>query len=211
MIPTELQLILEEIVSYRALHGRWLNTLSFLEYIGTRKILKSLPADILDEILLSHISEEAFHSLFFKKLARKVTQNNYSFREEELLLPEKCEDYFQNLDKKAESLSGGNKVLNYLYTTWIVETRAVNVYSLYNQILQAKRFPFTLNPILKDEEKHLKQVKNLIEKMDSRYEAHFQELMAFERKEFTSLLKDLKINVLQNKEGAIVSPLMPGG
>ena len=200
MVHTELRLVLKEITSCRRLHGRWLNTLSFLEYIGTRKILKSLPADILDETLLSHIAEEAFHSLFFKKLVRKVTLHNYSFGEEELLAPEECEGYFQNLDRKAEALSNGDKILNYLYTTWIVETRAVTVYSLYNQILREKQFSFTLNPILKDEEKHLNQVKNLIQKKDSRHEIHFQELRAFEEQEFGSLLVDLKKNVLHGGE-----------
>ena len=209
MISTELQLVLEEVTSCQRLHGRWLNTLSFLEYIGARKILKSLPADILDETLLSHIAEEAFHSLFFKKLARKVTQNNYSFREEELLLPEKCEDYFQKLDKKAESLSSGNKILNYLYTTWIVETRAVTVYSLYNRILQTKQFPFTLNSILKDEEKHLKQVKDLIEQIDNQHKIHFQDLIAFEKKEFMSLLKDLKESVISTEVFSSPSKSLP--
>lgn len=188
----ELRLILENIVSSRKIHGRWLNTLSFLEYIGTRKILKSLPAETLDETLLSHIAEEAFHSLFFKKLARKLTANNYSFKEEEMLAPEECENYFQQLDGKAELISSGNPVLNYLYTTWIVETRAVKVYSLYSQILREKQFTFTLNPILKDEEKHLTQVKNFIQQRDSRHEIHFQELVEFEEGEFTALLEHLK-------------------
>ncbi|MCY4512689.1 MAG: hypothetical protein OXB86_03265 [Bdellovibrionales bacterium] len=196
----ELRLILENIVSSRKIHGRWLNTLSFLEYIGTRKILKSLPANILDETLLSHVAEEAFHSLFFKKLARKLTVNNYSFKEEEMLAPEECENYFQQLDKKAELISNEKPDLNYLYTTWIVETRAVSVYSLYNKILKEKQFSFTLNPILKDEEKHLAQVKNCIQQMDSRHEIHFQELMGFEEQEFSVLLEHLKKTVFQKTE-----------
>ena len=211
LMNTELRFVLEGITSCRGLHGRWLNTLSFLEYIGTRKILKSLPARILEETLLSHVTEEAFHSLFFKKLARKVTLHNCSFKKEELLAPKECEGYFQNLDRKAESLSNGDKILNYLYTTWIVETRAVKVYSLYNEILTEKQFSFTLNSILKDEEKHLNQVKNLIQERDSQYEIHFQELAAFEEREFGSLLGDLKKTVLYSKEKEIApSPEMGG-
>ena len=196
----ELQHILEKIISCQKLHGRWLNTLSFLEYIGTRKILKSLPADILDETLLSHIAEEAFHSLFFKKLARKLTANNYSFKEEEMLTPKECESYFQQLDQKAELISNGKPELNYLYTTWIVETRAVNVYSLYNKILKEKQFSFTLNPILKDEEKHLMQVKHFIQQMDSQHKIHFKELIGFEGGEFLTLLGHLKKAVFQKTE-----------
>ena len=200
---TELRVVLKEMTSCRELHGRWLNTLSFLEYIGTRKILKSLPAQILNETLLSHITEEALHSLFFKKLARKVTLGDCSFGKKELLAPDECENYFQNLDRKAETLSGRDKILNYLYTTWIVETRAVRVYSLYNQILREKRFSFTLNSILKDEEKHLNQVKNLIQERDNRHEIHFQELTAFEGREFGSLLGNLKKYVFHGRKAEI--------
>ena len=207
MINEKLPLILEMITSRRELHGRWLNTLSFLEYIGTRKILKSLPADILDETLLSHISEEAFHSLFFKRLARKITLKNYSFREEELLIPKESERYFQNLDKRSGEVSNANEMLSYFYTTWIVETRAVAVYSLYNRILKAKQFPFTLNPILKDEEKHLIQVKDSIEEMDPRHQSHFRELVEFEEEEFTRFLQYLEREVFQGKEEAIISYL----
>ena len=63
--------ILEKVTSEKALHSRWLNTLSYLEYIGTRKILKSLPAHIFGKVFLEHVNEEARHSLFFKNLAQK--------------------------------------------------------------------------------------------------------------------------------------------
>ena len=196
----QIELVLERIVSHRALHGRWLNTLSFMEYIGTRKILKSLPAEILNETLLRHIHEEASHSLFFKKLARKVSADSLRFREEEMLSPTKCNAYFQSLDRKSAELSRGNTLLNYLYTTWTVETRATAVYSLYNRILKNKKFSFSLNPVLKDEKSHLKQVKTSIEKIDTGFSPRFQELTAFEKKAFALLLQSLEREVFRETE-----------
>ena len=194
-VSNQLERALNGITKCQKTHGQWLNTLSFMEYIGARKILKALPASVLNETLLGHISEEAFHSLFFKKLARKVTGGDPRFKEEDMLAEEECEGYFQNIDKKSKEISKGDVLLNYLYTTWAVETRAVCVYSIYNRILKDGGFFFSLNSVLKDETGHLKQVENSIGERDENHKLHFQELMKFECREFSSLLCALEREV----------------
>ena len=57
--------ILELIVSDRFIHAKWLNALSHLEYIGTRKIIKSQLSENIDYETLKHIHEESRHALFF--------------------------------------------------------------------------------------------------------------------------------------------------
>ena len=193
------------------LHSLWLNTLSFLEYTGARKIAKALPQTAFNERLLEHFSEETQHSLYFKRLARKARDciateereslsapeisgtgktaakgggtgrkrqslpvaasakarletietasfgaenQNPGFKEEELLNGRAARAYFQALDNKAKALAEGNVFLNYLLTSCAVERRAVGVYSLYNRLLKAKRFPFCLDPVLQDEKRH---------------------------------------------------------
>ena len=209
----KLKLVLKRIVSRRTLHGRWLNTLSFMEYIGTRKILKSLPAEILNETLLCHIHEEASHSLFFKRLARKVegedrlpAEGGRCFRKEEMLTPAEGSIYFQSLDRKSAELSGGSALLNYLYTTWTLETRATAVYLLYNRILKNAGAPFSLNPVLKDEKKHLQQVKHSIEKIDADCRARFKELKEFEEKAFSRFLQNLEKETLKPESKSAEEP-----
>lgn len=188
--------ILEKIISDKKQHAYWLNTLSFLEYIGTRKILKSLPAKHFNVTLLEHINEEARHSLFFKKLAQKILKKNLSFHFDEMVCAKDAEAYFQKIDKKAKDFAQYNPLLNYLYTTYMIESRAVLVYSIYNKVLDRNNFPFSLNPVLKDEEKHLDFVVASIRQLDPFAEKHFEELKTCEYSEYFSLLISLEEKIL---------------
>lgn len=185
----EIQDFLEKIISCSKLHSLWLNTLSFLEYIGTRKMAKALPQEIFDETLLDHLSEEARHSLYFKKLANRVSSRNLCFQNDELLAGSEARAYFQKLDIKAKTLSGGQALLNYLFTTWLIEQRAVLVYTVYNQLLSQKRFPFSLNPLLKEEMGHLIHVKSSMKKLSFDCEKTMSTLKTFEEEEFKILMK----------------------
>ncbi|MGI9548498.1 MAG: hypothetical protein ACR2M7_00750 [Bdellovibrionales bacterium] len=184
--------ILEKIVSDKDLHGLWLNTLSFLEYIGTRKMLKALPASCLNETLLAHINEESRHSLFFKKLSHKVSGKQFCFAEHEMICSKEAETYFQQIDKEATSFSRSNPILNYLYTTYTVELRAILLYSIYSKILKRNEFPFTLNFVLKEEEQHLAAVMQSIKTLDPFAEQNFEELKEFEHRAYFSLLRKLE-------------------
>ena len=184
--------ILEKIVSDKELHGLWLNTLSFLEYIGTRKMLKALPASCLNETLLAHINEESRHSLFFKKLSHKVSGKQFFFAEHEMICSKEAENYFQQIDQEARSFSRSNPTLNYLYTTYTVELRAILLYSIYSKILKRNQLPFTLNFVLKEEEQHLAAVMQSIKTLDPFAEQNFEELKEFEHRAYFSLLRKIE-------------------
>jgi len=189
--------ILEYIVSDDNLHSRFLNTLSFLEYIGTRKMLKSLPASSLNASFLEHINEESRHSLFFKKLAKKISGKDVSFLDYEMLCRIPAEKYFQKMDQEAMTISRSNTILNYLYTTYIVESRATSVYSIYSKILRRNQFHFTLNSILKDEFKHLETVIGSIKKLDPFADHNFETLKEHEHLAYFSLLRSLENEIFK--------------
>ena len=180
--------ILEKIISDENLHSRWLNTLSYLEYIGTRKMLKSLPAHILSKAFLEHIHEEARHSLFFKNLAQKIAQKNLSFKNHELLVSQAGSDYFQQVDHYSVKFSFSNPIISYLYTTYTIEQRALLIYSVYNEILQRKGFSFTLQSVLNDEQAHLDFVFKKIQKIDPLWERNLEEIDDFEHQKYFSWL-----------------------
>ena len=187
--------ILEKATDDKNQHSRWLNTLSYLEYIGSRKILKCLPAHVLNKTLLEHINEEVRHSLFFKKLAQKQVQKNLGFEEHEMIAPQAASDYFQKVDHYVGKFSFNNPVLNYFYTTYIVEQRALVVYSLYNEILKRKAFSFSIQSILNEEEEHLAFVFKKIQKWDPLWETNLEEAKHFEHKKYFSLLIALEKDI----------------
>ncbi len=135
----KLKSFLEKIVQNTKWHTRWLNTLAFMEHIGCRKIVKSQNSTHLSLTLLQHISEEARHAFYFKNLAHKLSPTDCpSFEEQYLIKGKESEDYFQAIDHKAEEdliHSPSKNILNYLYTTWMIEERAVLIYKLYNEVL----------------------------------------------------------------------------
>ena len=180
--------ILEKVISDNWLHARFLNTLSYLEYIGSRKMMKSLPRQVLDKSFLSHINEEIRHSLLLKSFAQKLAKKNLAYKKKEMVAGSSANQYFQEVDHYSLKFAFSNPLLNYLYTTYVVEQRAVVFYSLYNEILQKKYFSFSLRAILKDEKQHLKDVEQHIKTLDSFWESHIDEITEFEHQRYFSLL-----------------------
>ena len=91
------------IVADPALHARWLNTFSYLEYVGFRKIVKSQRAEALTAAILGHACEEGRHALGLKKLAVKLGGSAFdSYAPEALLCGEEAEAYFQELDQSCD-------------------------------------------------------------------------------------------------------------
>ena len=187
-LESRINRFLERVSSHKNLHGLWLNTLSFLEYMGARKITKALSQEIFNADLLSHLNEEVRHSLYFKKLAGRVSSKKYGFQSHELLAGAQARVYFQNLDEMAEKISQKKHFLNYLLTTWAIERRAVLVYNIYTRLLMQKEFSFSLKPVLQDEKKHLHNMKTHIEKINPDCEKSFQILKDFETEEFKILM-----------------------
>jgi hypothetical protein len=69
---SRLENLLDRMVADPSLHARWLNTFSYLEYVGFRKIEKSERAETLTAAVLGRACEEGRHALRLKTLAIKL-------------------------------------------------------------------------------------------------------------------------------------------
>ena len=198
-IKKDLQSFLETLIQNKTAHTHWLNTLAFMEHIGSRKIIKSQNSFTLDHTLLQHISEEARHAFYFKNLAHKLSPADCpNFKEDYLIKGSASEDYFQAIDYKAEDELADSPIkntLNYLYTTWMVEERAVMLYEIYNQILKSNKMPFNLNFILQEEDHHLKTVVQHIKEKDTKFKERADRLFEYERNQFKGLLNEWRMTL----------------
>ncbi|HEY4185718.1 MAG TPA: hypothetical protein VGP07_11655, partial [Polyangia bacterium] len=61
--------LLGGLIASPRLHARFVNTLSRMEYIGVRKMLKSRRAERMDLDGLQHVLDEGVHALRLKKAA----------------------------------------------------------------------------------------------------------------------------------------------
>lgn len=190
--------LLAKIVSDRDLHGRLLNTLSFLEYIGFRKIVKSQEATTIDVEILSHAVEEGRHALMLKKLAIKAGGEQFShYSDATLLCGDAAEAYFQKLDKGCEAIcqkdTGTTSAarLTYLYVTWLVEVRALSVYGLYQEALAAAGEKLPLHGLLAEEDRHLEAVEQGLLALDPKFSERMALAQQLEEKLYSDYLSAL--------------------
>ncbi len=181
------------------LHAKFLNTLSFLEYIGSRKILKSQRAENITFDILSHTAEEIRHAQAFKKIALKMSQGKVeSYSSEHLFCGAEATLYFQAIDQSAAArLSQPDPWTNYLLTTLLIEERANQIYPFYEHILAAAGFPGYLKTIVREENSHLQDIAAEISKHQPLTPELLDELRAMEDAAFQRFTKALQQELLQ--------------
>jgi len=159
--------LLDRIVVDAPLHARFVNTLSRLEYVGVRKILKSRRSERIGIDGLQHILDEAVHALRLKKAAVALAGGGadgvVTFADDATLAGDAGEGYLQALDRRAEEalldLDPAERAeANYHLTSAAIEVRAQVFYPLYDQCLKDNRVGFSVAAISKDEDRHLDEM-----------------------------------------------------
>jgi hypothetical protein len=195
--PAGFHALLDRMIADPARHGRFVNTLSLMEYIGARKILKSQPAAGFTVELLAHVSEEIRHAHVLKRLALKLHPALETYAPGFLLAPAAASGYMQAVDRAAEAdlaLSGGGAQpwVNYLYTTLLVEERAGGFYPAYAERLAPLGHAGVIQGILREEENHLRQVVDHLLHDDPEGRARLNRLRAVETGAFEKWLAELQ-------------------
>lgn len=157
---------IEKLITQPLLHAKFLNTISLMEYIGARKIIKSQLEEQIDMDMLAHMSEEIRHAQIFKKLALKLSLGELtSYEDRHLLVPNEARAYMQGIDRLGERLLiKRDSFKNYLLTTYIVEKRAQAIYPWYEKQMANLGLQGYLKAIVREETNHLEQMEKLIEK-----------------------------------------------
>ena len=180
---------LNKIVQSPKLHGRFLNTISLLEYIGARKIIKSQREEEISRETLAHMSEEIRHAQIFKKLALKVDSRLTTYDDQHLLAGGTARTYLQTIDRGVEALLGnGCARSNYWVSTLIIEERANSIYPYYAELLEPFGYAGPIRGILREEESHLEQIEAVIDKDNVLSTNQLKALRRIEKESFTGLI-----------------------
>lgn len=159
-----LQNLLHQIVQSPKMHAQWLNTLSMMENTGARKIARAEHPTRVTEDILKHAAEEARHAWYLKKQISKLEAGQLAdYQADQLLLPHKSAAYLRRLDVEvcrkliAELGLSGAKLRHaaYLLVTYGIEVRAMELYPLYQEVLEAHSSPVTVKSIIAEEKGHL--------------------------------------------------------
>lgn len=163
-------------------HARFLNTLSMMEHIGSRKIMVSQTEGPLGREILKHLAEETRHAFFFKKAAETLARRTLEYDAAETLSPASARMYFGRLDANiaAELGSDVDVEIPYLYVSLIVELRAIWTYRLYQEALAARSGSLSLKSILAEEELHLTQMLERLQALGAKPERYVAEFARME-------------------------------
>ncbi len=197
----DLPTILTAIIADPCRHVAWLNSLSYLEYCGAQKIAAySTKTTEHSTTLLQHLAEEFRHAFFFRKLADTVARKHSTpiGTVKPLLLGTFGRRYLHILDLQISRMfrqygftDAGLRHASYILTTYTIEVRAVELYNVYESLLQREAPEITLRSVLKEEATHLKCMHDDIAQNEAYLSAQ-AEALAIEEKLFVRFLKELK-------------------
>lgn len=172
------KLLLRSIVNNDILHSKWLNTLSFLENCGARKIAACEHPTLVKEEMLKHASEEFRHAHHLKRQIQRIPSvialDTYSLPY--ILGGTATLHYLHSLDIQASrylktwNLSKSEiKEAAYLLVTYAIELRAAELYPLYDEVLKKAHSKVAVKSILLEEKEHLHDMEEGLKQLPSGY------------------------------------------
>lgn len=177
----------------RPLHARFLNMLSLLEHIGSRKIMTSPAMREAGMEELKHLAEESRHALFFKRAAERMALHPMDYSPRHTMAGPSARLYMSGLDLEiSRELGTSALALPYLYMSLIVELRAVWLYRIYQLVLMEQKMPLRLKSILAEEELHLGAMVARLREIDPKAEIRIALFSQFEELRFRSLWSQIE-------------------
>lgn len=202
-----LKSILNQIVNNNQLHAKWLNTLSYMENAGAKKISASEHKENVNLIILKHAAEEHRHAYYLKKQIAKVDESLCkTYTNAELLSPNETKYYLHALDiavcryiKKEFNLLGYDlKFAAYLFVTYAIEVRADELYPIYQDVLDENKSKVNVKSIILEEEGHLEEMINQLIGFSADWELHAKEVIKIETELFNKWTAVLASEITTN-------------
>lgn len=186
----EFQQLLERIVQDGVTHAKWLNTLSFMENAGARKISRCEHPVSVTLIQLKHAAEEHRHAYYLKKQIGKIDPEICTtYEADELLASIATRQYLHSLDIKAcrylQTVFNLNKeelkYAAYLFVTYAIEVRADELYPVYQDILTKQSSRIMVKSIILEEEGHLEEMINQLNEFSVEWQKHAENILTIEK------------------------------
>lgn len=192
--------VLAKIIEEPILHAKWLNTLSFMENAGARKISACEDSQKTDLIQLKHAAEEHRHAYYLKKQIGKLTDSGFEYYAEDSLIGGKSSiQYLHRLDvqtcrflMKEFNLSGAAlKYAAYLFVTYAIEVRADELYPIYQECLTEAGSKVMVKSIILEEEGHLEEMIHQLQSFHPSWNLYAEAIIEIENKLFEDWIESV--------------------
>lgn len=196
--------LLEKIIQHDETHARWLNTLSYMENAGARKISACEHPTEVSLIQLKHAAEEHRHAYYLKKQILKITSSTCeNYRNEELLASASTRRYLHHLDMKTCKYLQKNfhldkeelKFAAYLFVTYAIEVRADELYPVYQEVLTKYSSKIMVKSIILEEEGHLEEMISQLNYFSPDWKIHAKHILDIENTLNTQWLESISKEV----------------
>jgi len=177
---------LATVIADPAAHVRFLNLLSLLEHIGSRKIMLSQMKGILTQDI-------------FKREAEKLAGHGLEgYTDAETLASGSGKLYFGRLDSGLTRPMGKvHAETGYLWVSLVIELRAIWVYRLYQKAVTKAGYPLPLKGIIAEEDKHLIDMVDRLGEIGFDTAAALPGAMELEKTLFTRLFAAMQAGIAQ--------------
>ncbi|UMQ42689.1 hypothetical protein MKS83_03120 [Chryseobacterium sp. Y16C] len=198
--------LLEKIIQHDEIHSKWLNTLSFMENAGARKISACEHPTEVSLIQLKHAAEEHRHAYYLKKQILKINPEYCkTYNSNELLAPIATRQYLHSLDIKAckylqqvfQLTKEELKYAAYLFVTYAIEVRADELYPVYQEILTKTSSKIMVKSIILEEEGHLEEMINQLDEFSEDWKTHADTVLTIEKELHEKWINAISQEVLQ--------------
>jgi hypothetical protein len=155
------QAILSGYLSDPLSHAKWLNTLSYLENCGARKIARSEHPQDVSKQMLKHAAEEFRHAFYLKQ--QITTKLGFSLPSYQLTAIWGGIETLRYLDRLETRIChivnpSHSRQSVYFLVTYAIELRASEVYPLYQNFLTQMQSSVSVRSILLEEKGHLEEM-----------------------------------------------------
>ncbi|AEI63501.1 hypothetical protein LILAB_07940 [Corallococcus macrosporus] len=191
-----IQAVLRQLVQTPELEARWLHTVSLMEFIGARKISRTVADRHPSLEVLGHLADETRHAFAFKRLSAEVAGAEITT----FLCHEAAGRYFQALDHAlatwATSFTGAPDVyLHYLLTTTAIERRAMVLYPLYKAASRHPAVREELGRVVTEEQSHRRSIEDACVERLTAVGASLEDALALEERLFEAFIGELEATV----------------
>ncbi|WP_241758839.1 hypothetical protein [Pyxidicoccus parkwayensis] len=188
-----IQNVLRQIAQSPQVEARWLHTVSLMEFIGARKISRTVADRHPSLEVLNHLADETRHAFAFKRLSVEVAGTEV----QGYLCPEGAARYFQALDHDlaawATSYTGApDMYLHYLLTTTAIERRAMVLYPLYKAASRHAGVREELGRVVTEEQSHRRSIEDACVARLNAVGASLDEALAQEERLFGAFITELE-------------------
>lgn len=189
--------VLTKLAANEILMARFLNTFSYMEFIGAMTLPRSFMNDEISDHALRHLLEENDHARLFRVHGEKLANRQLTYKTEDLFARPASRNYiYRTATYLRKNLRGSNISSNITgvvsqYCSLVAEMRTAWLYPQMEMVLK-ENTRVSIAKIIRDESGHIYYLNSILSELDPDYQKRCAATLAVESEAFLRFMN--KVN-----------------